>query len=336
MKTSLPRVYVGIVSYNSARLLPRCLMSLKRQCDANVYVVVLDNNSTDNVSGVMSRYQNDAVFIRSGKNLGFGGGHNAILRSLRLRDNDYYMALNPDALPEPDCIANLVKSMNRHGADWATGKLYKDTAGKILYSAGHALFRDGYAFNIGYGIVDSGQYDSPREVFGASGAAALYRGSMIRTVSQDGNFFDPRLFMYYEDIDVDWRAQLAGLHCWYEPSAVVRHPGGEFPRSLEAEVLANRFLSVWKNAFFIDLILYNVPVMVFHVLARLMITPLIGIAVTYKLLRRCPGVLLSRISASVSRRRMTYWFAAALVETSLQSVGYGGRLRKFFRRLLRA
>lgn len=334
MKISLPRVHVGIVSYNSAPLLPRCLASLKHQRGVDMRIVILDNNSADNISSVMNRYQRDAIFIRSDKNLGFGGGHNAILRSLRIRDNDYYMAVNPDALPEPDCIANLVKSAHRHSADWVTGKLYRDKAKKILYSAGHAIFSDGYAFNIGYGIIDSGQYDAPREVFGAPGAAALYRGSMIRRISVNGNFFDPGMFMYYEDVDVDWRAQRAGLHCWFEPSAIVCHPGGVFPRSLEAEVLANRFLSVWKNAGFTDLALYNVPVIFVHLLIRLLVTPSVGLAVVGKLVRGFPEMVRFRMRARVSKGDMNRWFAAALQEASRQSMGYGGRVRVFLRRVL--
>jgi len=274
--------------------------------------------------------------MRSRVNLGFGGGHNTILRTLRLRDNEYYVALNPDALPEQDCFARLVHASKKHSASWVTGKFYKNARTRVLYSVGHALQRDGYAFNIGYGIVDRGQYDASREVFGAPGAAALYRGSMVRTLSVNGNFFDPELFMYYEDVDIDWRGQLHGLRCWYEPTAVISHPGGAFPRSLEAEVLANRFLCILKNAYISDLIAYNLPCIWLHIVLRIIITPAVGLGILRKMARSSLSALRARSSPHISRQEMHAWFLQSAKEASKQPVKFIDRMRIFIRRLLRA
>ena len=336
MNRRFPRVYVGIVTYNSAVLIARCLSAIFHQRSVDIHVVVLDNNSSDSIVSVMKRYPKRAVFIRSRVNLGFGGGHNAILRSLRLRDNDYYVALNPDALPEPDCFAHLVRASKKHSASWVTGKLYKNTSTRVLYSVGHALRRDGYAFNIGYGIVDRGQFSAPREVFGAPGAAALYRGSMVRTLSVNGNFFDPELFMYYEDVDIDWRGQLHGLRCWYEPAAVISHPGGMFPRSLEAEVLANRFLCILKNAYISDLIVYNLPRIWLHIILRIVITPAVGLGILRKMIRSSYSALRARSSPYISKQEMHTWFLQSAKEVSKQPVKFFDRMRVFIRRLLRA
>lgn len=336
MSSQFPRVYVGIVTYNSAALITRCLTALFHQRSAEIHIVVLDNNSADSIVRIMKRYGKRLTFIRSRVNLGFGGGHNEILRSVRLCDTDYYVALNPDALPEPDCFANFVRASRNHSAAWVTGKFYKDKHARVLYSVGHALRHDGYAFNIGHGIVDRGQYDTPREVFGAPGAAALYRGSMIRTLSVQGNFFDPDLFMYYEDVDVDWRGRLHGLRCWYEPSAAIVHPGGTFPRSLEAEVLANRFLCILKNAYISDLIFYNIPLMCAHIIFRVVITPAVGLRILRKMIRMSFRVLHKRVSPHISGQEMLAWFAWSANEVSGQPVKQADRMRVFIRRLLRA
>lgn len=336
MKSDAPIVYVGIVTYNSEKLIAACITSLISQRNVTVRITVLDNASTRSIARIIRRFKLRVVFIQSEVNLGFGGGHNAILRSLPLRDSDYYMALNPDALPEPDCIARLVRASQRHHASWVTGKLYKDTQEKIIYSVGHALRRDGYAFNIGYGIVDRGQFSAPREVFGAPGAAVLYRGAMTRALSARGNFFDPNLFMYYEDVDVDWRARLQGLRCWYEPTAIVKHPGGQFSRSLEAGVLANRFLSVCKNAFIGDLIFYHLPRIALHIAFRCIVTPKIGVQLFRKVVFVSPGILMNRMPVHVSKDRLHKWFAAAASEQSRQPTTYTDRLRVFVRRLLHA
>jgi hypothetical protein len=73
----------------------------------------------------------------------------------------------------------------------------------------------------GHGERDRGQYDAPRAIFGACGGAALYRRSALERVGD----FDEDFFAFYEDVDWNLRAQLAGLSCRYVPTAVVYHMG---------------------------------------------------------------------------------------------------------------
>ena len=65
--------------------------------------------------------------------------------------------------------------------------------------------------------VDNGHYLNFEYVFGATAAAALYRRQMIDDISIDNEFFDPDFFVYREDADVAWRAQLMGWRCIYTP-----------------------------------------------------------------------------------------------------------------------
>ena len=100
-----------------------------------------------------------------------------------------------------------------------------------------------------------GRYSEGMEyVFGASAAAALFRRRMIADVSVDGNFFDPDFFVYREDADVAWRAQLLGWRCIYTPAAEAHHVRTVTPanrRSLPAVInmhsVKNRFLMRVKN-----------------------------------------------------------------------------------------
>jgi GT2 family glycosyltransferase len=66
--------------------------------------------------------------------------------------------------------------------------------------------------------VDNGHYLQYEYVFGATAAAALYRRAMIEDISLDGEFFDSDFFVYREDADVAWRAQLMGWKCLYAPT----------------------------------------------------------------------------------------------------------------------
>ena len=101
---------------------------------------------------------------------------------------------------------------------------------------------------------DRGQYDTAEEIFGADGAAPLYRRAMLEDVKIEGQYFDEQFFAYMEDVDLAWRARLLGWRCWYEPSAVAIHartfqPGRRRARSRPIRRMAvkNRYLMLLKN-----------------------------------------------------------------------------------------
>jgi GT2 family glycosyltransferase len=103
--------------------------------------------------------------------------------------------------------------------------------------------------------VDDGRFDRDEYVFGATGAAALYRRHMIADISIDGEFFDEDFFAYREDADVAWRAQLLGWRCRYTPSAVAYHVRSVLPANrnqvspvINMHSVKNRFLLRIKNA----------------------------------------------------------------------------------------
>ncbi len=300
-------VYVGIVSFNTLSDLPDCIACVKKQTYKDLRIIVLDNNSSDR-SVAWLRTQKGVTLIESRKNLGFGRAHNAIISSIRLKQGDYYVALNPDVRMSPSYVLELVKACKTHKAHWATGKLYKDVRSRKLYSAGHGLRKDGYAINIGYGEKDSAYWNQGREIFGAPGAAPLYTFKLIKALSRSGSFFDQRMFLYYEDVDVDWRARLLGFRCWYEPAATAEHPGGGFRSAYEIEALANRYRSVFKNAILSDLLLYNIPRLTGHVLLRLLTTPRKGLRLLSAVMRRAAVFPFNRTRRTVSAQYMNNWF----------------------------
>ncbi len=86
----------------------------------------------------------------------------------------------------------------------------------VLHSAGDMCGIDGIPVNRGVWQRDEGQFDREEYIWGACGGAALYRRDML----EDIGFFDEDLFMYCEDVDLNWRAQLAGYRCVFAPQAV--------------------------------------------------------------------------------------------------------------------
>lgn len=221
------KVSVVVPNWNGADKLAACLDSLGRQT-LKPRVIVVDNGSTDSSRALLySNYPNVEV-IPEPVNLGFAGGVNAgIRRSIELGDH-YVALLNNDAMAEPGWLSALVSTLEKNPTTGiATSKIldsnqeYLDSTGEIYTSWGLAAAR-------GRREADTNQYDKVTDVFGASGGASLYRVEMLNKIG----LFDEDFFAYYEDVDISFRAQLAGYKVLYVPAARVAHQIGATSKPL--------------------------------------------------------------------------------------------------------
>src|SRR5690606_16371095 len=140
---------------------------------------------------------------------------------------DWVLVLNPDVVLDPRFLEELAPYAERPAPlGTLCGKLLRmDEDGRPVSppridSAGIEFRRTFRHLDRGSEEPDDGRYGTPELVFGATGAAALYRRAMIDDVSVEGEFFDEAFFAYREDADVAWRAQLLGWDCLYVPSAL--------------------------------------------------------------------------------------------------------------------
>jgi GT2 family glycosyltransferase len=251
-------VCVSLVTFNSERYIERCLDAVFRQAGVEAQIVVVDNASTDNTPNILARYRSRLRLIRNQSNLGFADGQNQAIRSSKSR---WVLALNPDVLLSPNFLGQLLQAAEADpSVGTACGKLLSIAPGFAplsqprIDSAGIYFTPAMRHFDRGWGEPDDGRYEHPAYVFGASGAAALYRRSMIDSISVDGDFFDPDFFVYREDADVAWRAQLLGWRCLYTPSAVGHHVRTVTPVNRNSispvfnmHSVKNRFLMRIKN-----------------------------------------------------------------------------------------
>ncbi|MGQ9666559.1 MAG: glycosyltransferase family 2 protein [Anaerolineae bacterium] len=216
MSTS-PLVSVIIPNWNGAALLPACLDSLRAQTYRRLEIIVVDNASTDeSVALVRERYPEVRLVVLS-ENRGLTGGVNAGIRSAT---GGIIALLNNDAEAEPGWVAALVETLEAHPeAGSAASKMLLHDRRDVLNSAGDTYRLEGIPGNRGVWERDVGQYDRDIEVFGACGGAAAYRRAMLEEIG----LFDEELFMYCEDVDLAWRAQIAGYHCVFAPQARVYH-----------------------------------------------------------------------------------------------------------------
>lgn len=124
----------------------------------------------------------------------------------------------------------------------------------VINNVGSELYELGFAGDRGFMERDDGQFDEPCEVFAWCGGAVLLRASHLDRVGT----FDERLFLYYEDTDLAWRARLAGWHHVYEPRAIVRHhhaqSSGVGTPTFRFHTERNRLLVTARNAPLRDLV----------------------------------------------------------------------------------
>lgn len=213
------KVLAVIPNWNADELLTECLKALASQtveCD----LFVVDNGSTDNSVDVIKKYTEK--YRLNDRNMGFTGGVNPGLEFAIKEGYDYVLLINNDAVADKKLVGELsraIASDKRLGI--ATSKILM-TQGNKIDSTGEFMSVWGLPFSRGRGRKDTGQFDNKTDVFGASGGASLYRVDMLKEVG----IMDDDFFAYYEDVDLSYRAQLAGWLAVYEPGAIVRHEVG--------------------------------------------------------------------------------------------------------------
>jgi GT2 family glycosyltransferase len=249
-----PAVAVVVVNYNAGPELVECLETVHAQrFPRDVEVVVVDNASTDNSLLLAQDRFGEMAVIENRRNHGFAAAFNQGVRATRA---PYVLSLNFDVRLDPAFLAEAVRAIESDPAAGSVApKLHKfrgeDHA--VLDSAGITFFQM-FPADRGENKRDVGQYDRPEPVFGASGAAALYRREMLDDVRVGEDYFDEDFFQVVEDVDLAWRARKAGWTCLYAPKATALHRRGTTrkgspARRAEYYVLGNRnrYLAIVKN-----------------------------------------------------------------------------------------
>ena len=216
-------IAVVIPSWNSARLLSRCLDSIAVQ-DVEVELLVVDNGSSDGSLQLLEERGVEHVALP--RNTGFATAVNLGVARVQAAA---VLVLNADTVLEPGCVGALAKRLL---SDPRLGGVQprilqleegreRDSEGARVYSAGMALTADGRALEQGAGQPQGPLSAAPREVFGVCGAACLLR----RELFDELGGYDERYFAFYEDVDLNVRARIAGRRFAYVPEAVVWHVG---------------------------------------------------------------------------------------------------------------
>jgi GT2 family glycosyltransferase len=287
----MSKVSLNIVTHNGARYLPELFASLDKQTHRDFIVRIIDNASEDETMDITRQYP-DFTVVRNSRNLGFSSAHNQGIRlaidkwSGENLNDCYVVVANQDLILSSNAIATLVDVMSKNEkAGSAQGKILRafvehpeddylaeTVCADIIDSTGIKATRGRIFSDRGSGSMDDGRYDMGGEIFGATGACAIYRASALESIRFENEFFDEDFFMYKEDVDLAWRLRLAGWNSIYVPLAIVYHhrglAGSEKPGVIEriknrrskskwfARLSTrNRMLAIWKNESLVNFIL---------------------------------------------------------------------------------
>jgi hypothetical protein len=243
-----PRVAILVLNYNGRAWLDPCLTSLTR-LTVPAELVVVDNASTDDSLPYLRERWPQVRVLAFDRNYGFAEGYN---RALAEVPGEWAVLLNNDATLSPDWLAILLQAAEQHPkAAMLGGKLLlagEGVTGKVIQCAGAAYTDAGTAFELGWGEPDTGQYDTARAVAAVPGAAMLLRREVFQSLSG----FDAGYFAYLEDVDLCWRAWLAGHEVWYIPTAEAAHHfgssfGGRAAPLRIRQMQRNRYANMLKH-----------------------------------------------------------------------------------------
>jgi GT2 family glycosyltransferase len=232
---------IVVVSFNTRDVLRECLLSVYREVGSlHVQVIVVDNASTDGSPAMIEREFPEVELIRNEINLGFGSANNVGIQSARGR---YVVLLNSDAFLTEGSLDRSVTHMNdnprvglgggrlvgRDGSWQPSARMFPTVLSDLIVHSGLAARFPRSRF---FGRADRTWADEMEaaEVDWVPGAYSIIRSNVLAATGP----FDPRFFLYYEEVDLCIRIKQNGFSIWYWPDIAVVHLGGESSRQIRS------------------------------------------------------------------------------------------------------
>ncbi len=218
---------VAVVSWNGKEHLKRLMPSLTAQRRQPLDIVVADNGSIDGTAAWLAKHHPEVHLISLPENFGFAQPNNqCISYLLKNPDIRHIACINNDTVLPDDFFCRLISFSDQHkgmiGA--LQTKIVSLDCPSIIDSVGITIDKSMSAINEGQGEADRGQYDRPKEIFGASASAAVYtRAALEDLLLHHGECFDGDFFAYQDDVDLAFRLRLLGFSAWYIPGRPVLH-----------------------------------------------------------------------------------------------------------------
>ena len=212
------RLSVVIPSWNGREELAACLSALREQTVRDIEVIVVDNGSTDGSVAFVREHHPEAIALPLSENMGFAASVNL---GIEASNGEFVALLNNDAIAEPRWAEEMLAAMDH--ADIAASLMLRRDDPEVVDSAGEFFSKWGlpYRHRRGERVAALGGEEYP-EIFAASGGASIYPRRVLGHIG----VFDPQYFAYLEDVDLGFRARLAGYRIVLAPRARVLHGVG--------------------------------------------------------------------------------------------------------------
>lgn len=242
----MPSASIIIPNLNGRHHLNDCLNSIRQQTVTDFEVVLADNGSTDGSQAFVKQHFPEVRLVEIGYNSGFTGACNA---GYMASTGKIAILLNNDTEVVPTWLASILDAFDRFpNVGIVACKMMLFDQRDHFHTAGDFYRIDGIPGNRGVWQKDEGQYEQEEFVFSGCGGGAAYRRTMIEEIG----FLDDDFFFSCEDVDLAWRAQLAGWKTLYVPTAVIYH-------KLKASAGAGPMSSYYDGRNFLYIIWKNYP-----------------------------------------------------------------------------
>jgi GT2 family glycosyltransferase len=241
--SSLARITVIVVSYNTRELLLECLASvIESAAGMNIELIVVDNASEDGSIEAVSERHADIRTIANATNVGFGAACNQAIRATSL---PYILLINSDARLTPEALRALYDCLQSNPRCGAAGCRLIDAEGREVVNT--RLFLTAFNQALELAGIHSSRTGRPRldenlrdcSVDWIDGACLFLRREALDEVG----LFDERFFMYSEDEDLCRRLKLAGWSICFSAAGTVIHHGGASSAKKRLDMLCQFYLS---------------------------------------------------------------------------------------------
>ena len=238
MKRDIYRLSIITINYNGLKDTCQLIDSIPFKEDTEV--IVVDNASTHDEAGIISKQYPQVKVIRSKQNLGFAGGNNLGIKEAH---GEYILLINNDTYfvdYQIDALIKRLESSDKIGI--VCPKIRFNWGNSPIQFAGYTPLSGITIRNqsIGYGEEDNGQYDTAHPTPYAHGAAMLIKRHALEEVGLMPECY----FLYYEEIDWSMMFTRAGYEIWYDPACTVFHLNSLYPLTYKRQLPDGRIVTM--------------------------------------------------------------------------------------------
>jgi len=269
-------VSVIVVTCGMHDYLKPCLDSIREQTYPLIEVILIDNSVNPHFSQAISKANPEVKLYSSPKNIFYC---QALNKGIEISQGGFILCLNDDVILDKRFLEEALRGFSiSESIGMVSGKILRQDK-QTIDSTGLFLSLWRTAKEKGYGVKDKGQFEKEEYIFGVNGAVAFYRREMLEQIKRSSEYFDSRFRMFYEDLDIAWRAKNQGWKGYYVPGALAYHVRGASVRQgkginqrfarryisdeLQVDLIKNRYLTIIKNESRVGFFLH-LPLMVFY------------------------------------------------------------------------